>query len=601
MARLPTVGGDDGDWGTVLNQFLQVSHNNDGSLKNLFINVKDYGAVGDGTTDDTAAIQAAVTAGNTFIPAGTYRITSTITIPSNRRIVGSGHGTVLRATAAASGTTPSYLKAEGSDGAKANLTANVANGSRTVTLPSGAGAGFEAGDFIGLESQAVVAATTGLAREIHKIISITGDTLTLDASLTYSYATADSAQYWKLSPVVGVELANFVMESSSPTTLLGHSIALIKVASYLIENIRLRNMGGGIGVRDGIDGFITNVFIDRLPNYASAFGYGVWLAGSCMNTTINNLSGRGCRHLVTTLADQRGSVFWGGPIGVSINGGVAFCDENSFTAWDTHEFGRDIVFNGCVAIGGGSVASHFQVRAQNVQLIGCQSSMAGLRAIAVTNLSNNVRIVGGIFDSCRGTAGAVSLAGTNAEIVGARVSNSSGAGIVISGTNSVVRNCDIRDNATYGIQNLSSTNTVIQGNYIPRGTHSQGILSPGATTSIIGNYMSGYSGSNVPIYLPDAATIVYGNVVDTIPSVSSAATVTLPAYADLITVTGGVTITSITASSAGRSVILKFASSLTVTNGSNLILRGNAAVTANSTLSLTCDGTNWIETARSIS
>ena len=34
MARLPTVGGDDGNWGTVLNQFLEVSHNADGTLAN---------------------------------------------------------------------------------------------------------------------------------------------------------------------------------------------------------------------------------------------------------------------------------------------------------------------------------------------------------------------------------------------------------------------------------------------------------------------------------------------------------------------------------------------------------------------------------------
>lgn len=31
-ARLPTPGGDNGSWGTVLNSYLQVSHNADGSL-----------------------------------------------------------------------------------------------------------------------------------------------------------------------------------------------------------------------------------------------------------------------------------------------------------------------------------------------------------------------------------------------------------------------------------------------------------------------------------------------------------------------------------------------------------------------------------------
>lgn len=33
MARLPQVGGDDGNWGEVLNQFLAIAHSDDGSLK----------------------------------------------------------------------------------------------------------------------------------------------------------------------------------------------------------------------------------------------------------------------------------------------------------------------------------------------------------------------------------------------------------------------------------------------------------------------------------------------------------------------------------------------------------------------------------------
>lgn len=33
--RLPNPGGDDGSWGTVLNDFLTVAHNNDGSLKHI--------------------------------------------------------------------------------------------------------------------------------------------------------------------------------------------------------------------------------------------------------------------------------------------------------------------------------------------------------------------------------------------------------------------------------------------------------------------------------------------------------------------------------------------------------------------------------------
>ena len=48
-------------------------------------NVREYGAVGDGTTDDTAAIQSAIDAavavgGTVYIPPGIYHTTAALTI-----------------------------------------------------------------------------------------------------------------------------------------------------------------------------------------------------------------------------------------------------------------------------------------------------------------------------------------------------------------------------------------------------------------------------------------------------------------------------------------------------------------------------------------
>jgi hypothetical protein len=64
---------------------------------NAAFNVKDYGAVGNGTADDTTAIQAAITAaaaektgGVVLIPPGTYKTTKTLTVPSRVSIVGFG-------------------------------------------------------------------------------------------------------------------------------------------------------------------------------------------------------------------------------------------------------------------------------------------------------------------------------------------------------------------------------------------------------------------------------------------------------------------------------------------------------------------------------
>lgn len=78
-----------------------------------YFNVKDYGAVGDGTTDDTSAIQSAINAANTagggtvLFPAGTYLISSALTIYSKIDFVGMGR---LVSTIHQSSTTVDGLK-----------------------------------------------------------------------------------------------------------------------------------------------------------------------------------------------------------------------------------------------------------------------------------------------------------------------------------------------------------------------------------------------------------------------------------------------------------------------------------------------------------
>lgn len=81
-------------------------------------------------------------------------------------------------------------------------------------------------------------------------------------------------------------------------------------------------------------------------------------------------------------------------------------------------------------------------------------------------------------------------------------------------------------------------------------------------------------------------------------AIASAASLTVPAYADVCKITGTTTITSITASYAGRRIVLWFGSTAQVTDGSNLKLNGDFAGGANRTLTLMSDGTNWLEQSR---
>ncbi len=75
MSRLPTVSGDANAWGSILNDFLSVAHNSNGSLKNLFINLKDYCKI-DGTSDDSIGFTTAYTLASSlgmglYMPGGT--------------------------------------------------------------------------------------------------------------------------------------------------------------------------------------------------------------------------------------------------------------------------------------------------------------------------------------------------------------------------------------------------------------------------------------------------------------------------------------------------------------------------------------------------
>jgi len=82
-----------------------------------FVSVKDFGATGDGVTDDTAAIQAAIDASESvYFPSGVYKIISTLNLPNTtyRKLHGDGFnaqettnpvkGSIIKWAGAANGT-----------------------------------------------------------------------------------------------------------------------------------------------------------------------------------------------------------------------------------------------------------------------------------------------------------------------------------------------------------------------------------------------------------------------------------------------------------------------------------------------------------------
>jgi hypothetical protein len=189
MTRLPVPGSDDGTWGDLLNTFLEVEHNSDGTHKAivnpdatttskgkiklagdlagtsdaptvpqlanlvskgaLIYNVKDYGAVGNNSNDDTSAIQSALSAAQTagsgivYIPAGNYKVTGSLYFASKTVLYGAGPAaTTITQTTSGVPTlvSRSYQSASGTNPAgnvvlrDFKITAPTASGSHGILL-----------------------------------------------------------------------------------------------------------------------------------------------------------------------------------------------------------------------------------------------------------------------------------------------------------------------------------------------------------------------------------------------------------------------------------------------------------------------------------
>ena len=573
IANLPSSGGG----GTFLASGTgAVSRTSQDKARDI-VSAKDFGAVGDGSTNDASAIAAAISAASSvMLPCGTYRVNSALTL-NGKTLRAEAKGCAILQRGASgfdiltlTGTEPKLIDVV-VDGNKATYTGyNIAVGNATSPLISGVtsknatGTGLSANnsDYGTIENSRFVANNGG---------GIFGE---------------NNARYWKVHK-------NFADSGSG-----GHGIAFHStVSGHTVDGASIE--GNEIRLNGG-----SSYFCVEVGSFGGLEPKGVVVLGNrCIATANSSFGG----YSIDTCTDSivKGNYYdvvtYSSTLGIEI------------IASDR------IVVEGNVINGGTTLQT----------------------GIAIDRDSSNNRVIGNVingFDSTGAGTGIKLLASDavtranryNTVEANTVVFASSGLGIGISlrsnqGTSTVSYNNIVNNvitggtgSGSYGIQLLNDAGTtdsnILQGNVVRSVTNgiyqgagvSNSILTMNKVdvTTVTNAYTNNVAtdAAKGPLFYNEgngfASTgAVYGATGTTIASAAA-----LPlGNGNSFHVSGTTTITSVTpcnAANSGRTVILIFNGVLTVTDGSNLKLAGNFVTTADDVLHLVCDGTSWFEVSR---
>lgn len=326
-------------------------------------NVKNYGALGDGATDDTAAVQAAITAGPTVLfPPGTYMVTN-LTIPSNRTIIVSA-GAIVRGTA-----TGYILSATGTEGTPVNITANTVVGARTVTATSH---GLVAGDWFRLGSTGVFDAsrTSSTIGELLQVESVAGSTITTFTPIVGGpYTTAATGAVSKVTAAEGITLTGggIIQGNKAADSQMGFVVTLgrnIRVRDVTFRNIDQRHTYFRDCVDVGVEGCTFDWAIHASQAYGISFADATQDSWAKDNTfryvrhslsTNNNTGGKGIPRRIL-FADN--TILWTSTAtGGSMGGGDAI---------DTHAAAEDIWIERNTVIGSAGQGINFECRSGRI-------------------------------------------------------------------------------------------------------------------------------------------------------------------------------------------------------------------------------------------
>lgn len=474
------------------------------------VSVKDFGALGDGSTDDTVAIQAAITHAQTFssttglciyFPRGSYCYSTLLVSTGGVHLMGDQDVRLLKTTTTGNGL---VIKSTGARIYVIKLT----------------GLSF---------AQATAVATTGAQIYMENVGQ---------CNLTNVYISQYPFAPWK-----GLEMLN--------------------VAQQEIHNLEIQNcLSDGWVMTDCIDFYVTPSRVD------SNGGRGIYM-DTCAGLYFHSVNTYG-----NALEGYKGVQLVGAPVlataGFAYNFFIACISDTS----GSHNWHISKMTHSTLTACWGSSQSGTTVNKHGLFMSECQS----VNVTDFLSLANNAC---GMFIE---TSSIITVSGGRFNGNGKQAGSAQRAGIYVgTGCQAIIDGTNCQDTLGFATQQYG--------------------LRVQVTVSKLSINNSDFSSNAAAPYLFDGVPSTYyesGNYTGESIVVASASVVTLPMFGSVFEISGTTNIDAFNYLWPKREVRLIFQGVLTVNDAGSVKIAGNFTTSADDTLSLISNGTNWYETSRSV-
>lgn len=297
----------------------------------LCANVKNspYNAVGDDLTDDTAAFQSALAACGAgtyvYVPAGTYKLTSGLSIPNGVLLKGEGSAMSKLKDYSAGGSYLIQISGQSST-VTANIIAGYAKGSTQITVDDANS--LNANDYIMISqlNEAGLAFDKGYGNtctwcgprdlneramaQIVKITAKSGNDLTLSRPIYYA-SSGYSPQAMKLGGTIRMNsgIQDLYLEKMN-TVGSGYNIVFMQFCvNCWVKNIETYKTGGAhIRMKYAYGNEIRDSYFHEAWGYGGGAGYGILMINSNSDNLIENNIFNLTRHSVVMEGGGSGNV-----------------------------------------------------------------------------------------------------------------------------------------------------------------------------------------------------------------------------------------------------------------------------------------------------